>query len=155
VSAFIFAELAQSTAFLQDKVGVSPPIAAVGLLYLLNGVLAYSSAWRYCIARDQLLCHPSAARHHPDGAGRSPWAIPIVNLHDLLLHYQESFRIPEWAWLLIIGPLALLLLQRLHELVVDVADRFLNRRFHAARRQLEDAGQCHVERAKASTRSTA
>jgi hypothetical protein len=139
VSAFIFAELAQSTAFLQDKVGVSPPIAAVGLLYLLNGVLAYFVSVAVLHRRVTSVAIP-LRRGTILTALTLAVAIPIVNLHDLLLHYQESFRIPEWAWLLIIGPLALLLLQRLHELVVDVADRFLNRRFHAARRQLEDAG---------------
>jgi len=66
--------------------------------------------------------------------------IPIVNLHELLAHYQDTFRIPEWMWLLVIAPIVLVLLQRLHELGVQLADRGLNRRFHAARRRLKDAG---------------
>jgi hypothetical protein len=41
LSAFIFAEIAQSTSLLQHRLGVSPSPALIGLLYLLNGVLAY------------------------------------------------------------------------------------------------------------------
>jgi len=139
VSAFIFAEIAQSTALLQDKVGVSPTVAVVGLLYLLNGVLAYFVSVAVLHRRVTSVAIP--LRHGTILTALTlAVAVPILNLHELLLHYEASFRIPEWAWLLIVGPLALFLLQRLHEGVVDMADRFLNRRFHAARRQLEDAG---------------
>lgn len=66
--------------------------------------------------------------------------IPIVNLHELLAHYQAAVRIPEWVWLLVVAPIALVLLQRLHELGVQLVDRLLNRRFHRARRKLAETG---------------
>ncbi|HEY1329335.1 MAG TPA: hypothetical protein VGI14_20545 [Casimicrobiaceae bacterium] len=139
LSSFIFAEIAQSTSLLQHALGWSPPIAVVGLLYLLNGVLAYFVS--VAILHRRVISVAVPLRHATILTVLAlALGIPIVNLHELLSHYQESFRIPEWVWLFVIAPIALVLLQRLHEIGVHVADRLLNRRFHAARRQLQDAG---------------
>lgn len=139
LSAFIFAEIAQSTSLLQHWLGVSPPTALIGLLYLLNGVLAYfvsvAVLHRRVISVAIPLRYGTILTVLTLAVG-----IPIVNLHELLSHYQESLQIPAWIWLLVVGPIALVLLQRLHEIGVHMVDRFLNWRFHAVRRQLKDAG---------------
>jgi hypothetical protein len=139
LSGFIFAEIAQSTSLLQHRLGVSPSPALIGLLYLLNGVLAYfvsvAVLHRRVISVAIPLRYGTILTVLTLAVG-----IPIVNLHELLSHYQASFQIPEWIWLLVVAPVALVLLQRLHEIGVHMVDRFLNRRFHAIRRQLKDAG---------------
>jgi hypothetical protein len=139
LGAFIFAELAQSTALLQQELRISPPIAIIGLLYLLNGVLAYFVSVAVLHRRVISVAIP-LRRGTILGALTLVVGIPIVNLHELLSHYQESFLIPEWVWLLVIAPVALVLLQRLHEIGVHLIDRVLNRRFHVIREQLQDAG---------------
>jgi hypothetical protein len=139
LSSFIFAEIAQSTALLQHQLRVSLPTAVIGLIYLLNGVLAYFVS--VAVLHRRVISVAIPLRY---GTILSVLTlavgIPIVNLHELLSHYQASLQIPEWIWLLVVAPIALVLLQRLHEIGVHVVDRLLNRRFHAARQQLKDAG---------------
>jgi hypothetical protein len=139
LAAFIFAGLAQSTALLQHVLGISPSSAIIGLLYLLNGVLVYFVSVAVLHRRVISVAIP-LRRGTILGALTLALGIPIVNLHELLSHYQESFRIPEWIWLLVIAPIALVLLQRLHDIGVHLSDRVLNRRFHAIRQQLQNAG---------------
>jgi len=139
LSTFILAEIAQSTALLQKALAWSPSPPVIGLLYLLNGVLVYFVS--VAILRRRVISVAVPLRRGTILTALTlALGIPIVNLHELLSHLQESFRIPAWVWLLVIAPIALLLLQRLHEVFVDAADRLLNRRFLTARRQLEDAG---------------
>ena len=137
LSAFIFAEIAQSTSLLQHRLGVSPPTALIGLLYLLNGVLAYFVS--VAVVHRRVIDVAIPLRYGTILTVLTlAVGIPIVNLHELLSHYQESFRIPEWIWLLIVAPVALVLLQRLHEICVEMVDRALNKRFHATRRRLKE-----------------
>lgn len=137
--AFIFAEIAQSTSLLQHALGLSVSNVVIGLLYLVNGVLAYFVS--VAVLRRRVVSVSIPLRYGTILTVLSlAVGVPIVHLHELLSHYQDSFRIPEWIWLLVIAPIALVLLQRLHELGVKLVDRVLNRRFHAARRRLEDAG---------------
>lgn len=138
--AFIFAEIAQSTSLLQNALGLSLSNVVVGLLYLVNGVLVYFVS--VAVLRRRVVSVSIPLRYGTILTVLSlAVGIPIVNLHELLSHYQGNFRIPEWIWLLVIAPITLVLLQRLHELGVKLVDRLLNRRFHAARRQLEAAGE--------------
>ncbi|MEP6998685.1 MAG: hypothetical protein ABI900_13620 [Betaproteobacteria bacterium] len=138
--AFIFAEVAQSTSLLRHALDWSPSNVVVGLLYLLNGVLAYFVS--VAVLRRRVVNVSIPLRNGTIVTVLSlALAIPIVNLHEMLSHFQEeSFRLPEWVWLLIVAPIALLLLQRLHEITVEVVDRVLNRRFHAARQRLIETG---------------
>jgi hypothetical protein len=137
--AFIFAEIAQSTSLLLHALRVSPSTVLIGLLYLLNGVLVYFVS--VAVLHRRVISVSIPLRHGTVLSALSlAVGIPIVNLHELLSHYQDSFLIPEWAWLLVVAPIALVLLQRLHEIGVKVVDRFLNHRFHTARAQLQDAG---------------
>ena len=139
LSTFIFAEIAQSTSFLQYRFGLSLSSVTIGLLYLLNGVLVYFVS--VAVLHRRVISVAIPLRY---GTILTVLAlavgIPIVHLHELLSHYQESFHIPEWFWLLVVAPVALLLLQRLHEICVHLVDRVLNRRFHAIRQRLTDAG---------------
>jgi hypothetical protein len=138
LSAFIFAEIAQSTSLLQHELGISPPTALIGLLYLPNGVLAYFVS--VAVLHQRVISVAIPLRYGTILTALTlAVGIPIVNLHELLSHYQESFQIPEWIWLLVVAPIALVLLQRLHEIGVHMVDRVINRRFHAARQQLKDA----------------
>jgi hypothetical protein len=137
--AFIFAEIAQSTSLLQNALGWSLSNVIVGLLYLVNGVLAWFVS--VAVVRRRVVSVSIPLRYGTILTALSlAVGVPIVNLHELLSHYQGTFRIPEWIWLLVIAPVALVLLQRLHELGVSLVDRLLNRRFHAAQRRIESAG---------------
>lgn len=137
--AFIFAEIAQSTSLLQRAFGLPVSNVFIGLLYLLNGVLVYFVS--VAVLRRRVVSVSIPLRYGTILTALSlAVGVPIVNLHELLSHYQGSFRIPEWVWLLVIAPIALVLLQRLHELGVRLVDRLLNRRFHTARRRLKEAG---------------
>jgi len=139
LSTFIFAEIAQSTSFLQYSFGLSLSSVTIGLLYLLNGVLVYFVS--VAVLHRRVISVAIPLRY---GTILTVLAlavgIPIVHLHELLSHYQESFHIPEWFWLLVVAPVALLLLQRLHEICVHLVDRVLNRRFHAIRKRLKEVG---------------
>ena len=135
---FILAEIAQSTSLLLHTAGLSLSSAAIGLLYLLNGVLAYFVS--VAVTHRRVISVSVPLRHGTILTGLSlAVGIPIVNLHELLSHYQDTFPIPEWVWLLVVAPIALVLLQRLHEIGVKLVDRMLNRRFHAARETLKRA----------------
>jgi hypothetical protein len=83
LSSFIFAEIAQSTSLLQHWLGVSPSTALVGLLYLLNGVLAYFVS--VAVLHRRVISVAVPLRH---GTILTVLAlavgIPIVNLHELL-----------------------------------------------------------------------
>jgi hypothetical protein len=137
--AFIFAEIAQSTSLLQHALGLSMSNVVIGLVYLVNGVLVYFVS--VAVLRRRVVSVSIPLRYGTILSALSlAVGVPIVNLHELLSHYQGSFRIPEWIWLLVIAPIALVLLQRLHELGVKLVDRLLNRRFHAAHRQFDEAG---------------
>ena len=142
--AFIFAEVAQSTSLLEDWVHLSLSPAAIGLLYLLNGVLVYFVS--VAVLHRRVISVSIPLRHGTMLTALSlAVGIPIVNLHELLSHYQDTFRIPEWVWILVVAPVALVLLQRLHEIGVKLVDRVLNRRFHAARTHLSSVGMAMLE----------
>src|SRR5207247_2554552 len=80
--AFIFAEIAQSTSLLQQSLGVTPPTVLIGLLYLLNGVLAYFVS--VAVLHQRVISVAVPLRH---GTILTALAlavgIPIVNLHAL------------------------------------------------------------------------
>jgi hypothetical protein len=67
--------------------------------------------------------------------------VPIFQLHEKLANVEEGFRLPAWIWPLVLAPVFLLLMQRLHEIAVELVDRVFNRQFHSAQRQLKAAGE--------------
>lgn len=138
--AYILAELCQSSDLITHLWGSAPSQAFIGLLYLPNGVLAYfasQAVWQRRIVsvsvplrRGTILVALSLAL-----------GIPIVQLHEKLNLLEGDVRLPSWIWPLVIAPIALLLLQRLHETAVELVDRLFNRQFHAAREQLKSANE--------------
>jgi len=143
--AFIAAEMAQSTSLSRDVIPLLDSEQMIGLLYLLNATLTFfvaQAVWRTRVVSVGI----------PLRRGTIVMllaltvAIPFVALHEMLEHLQEALDQPEWVWALVIAPMALLALNRLHELGVELADRLFNRRFHSAQRQFREAGQ-RLERA--------
>jgi hypothetical protein len=138
--AFIFAEICQSSGLLQALWGVTPSQIVVGLLYLLHGVLAYFVA--VAVRRRRVVSVAIPLRRGTiTTALMLAIAIPVVWLHETVAEYQETLHLSEWIWPLLVGPVVLLVFQRLHEIAVDLVDHVFNRRFHRTQRRLREAGQ--------------
>jgi hypothetical protein len=134
--AYIFAELCQSADLFRGLWGFSPSQALIGLLYLPNGVLAYfasQAVWQRRVVRVWIpLRHGTILVVLSLALG-----VPIFQLHEKLTNVEEGFRLPAWIWPLVLAPVFILLMQRLHEGGVDLVDRVFNRQFHSAERQLK------------------
>jgi hypothetical protein len=136
--AYIFAELCQSADLVNHLWGFSPSQAVTGFLYLVNGLFTYFAAQAVWQRRVVNVSIP--LRHGTIVAALSlAVGVPIFQLHEKLALLGEGLHLPTWIWVLVVAPLLLLLLHRLHELAVELMDRFWNRQFHSARRQLEEA----------------
>ncbi|MBV8652290.1 MAG: hypothetical protein JO255_12550 [Alphaproteobacteria bacterium] len=140
IPAFIAAEICQSSGLLQDLWGATASQAAVGLLYLLNGVLAYfvgTAVWRRRVVSVAIpLRHGTITT-----ALMLLLGIPVVYLHERVAAYHETLHLPEWIWPLLVAPVVLFLFQHLHEIAVELVDHAFNRRFHRAQHRLGHAGQ--------------
>jgi hypothetical protein len=143
IPAYIFAELCQSSDLFRHLWGIAPSQAFIGLLYLPNGVLAYFAS--QAVWQRRVVSVSIPLRHGTILAALSfAVGIPIFELHEKLSLVEEKFRLPTWVWLLVVAPLFLLLLGRLHEIGVELVDRVFNRQFHSAQRKLEEAGEAIV-----------
>jgi hypothetical protein len=138
--AYIFAELCQSADLFRHLWGFSPSQAFIGLLYLPNGVLAYfasQAVWQRRVVRVWIpLRHGTILVVLSLALG-----VPIFQLHEKLTNVEEGFRLPAWVWPLVLAPVFLLLMQRLHEIGVELVDRVFNRQFHSAQRQLQASAE--------------
>jgi hypothetical protein len=145
--AYIFAELCQSSDLFRHLWGFSPSQAFIGLLYLPNGVLAYfasQAVWQRRVVRVWI-----PLRHGTILVALSlALGVPIFQLHERLTNVEEGFRLPTWIWPLVLAPVFLLLMQRLHESAVELVDRVFNRQFHSAQQELKATSE---EIAKAET----
>ena len=145
--AYIFAELCQSSDLFRHLWGFSPSQAFIGLLYLPNGVLAYfasQAVWQRRVVRVWI-----PLRHGTILVALSlALGVPIFQLHERLTNVEEGFRLPTWIWPLVLAPVFLLLMQRLHESAVELVDRVFNRQFHSAQQELKATSK---EIAKAET----
>jgi hypothetical protein len=134
--AYIFAELCQSADLFRHLWGFSPSQTFIGLLYLPNGVLAYfasQAVWQRRVVRVWIpLRHGTILLVLSVALG-----VPMFQLHEKLTNVEEGFRLPAWIWPLVLAPVFLLLMQRLHEIAVELVDRLFNRQFHSAQHQLE------------------
>jgi hypothetical protein len=134
--AYILAELCQSSDLITHLWGASPSQVFIGLLYLPNGVLAYfasQAVWQRRVVSVSIpLRHGSVLVTLSLALG-----IPIVQLHQKLDLLQEDVRLPAWVWPLVVAPIMLLVMGRLHESAVELVDRIFNRQFHIAREQLD------------------
>ncbi|HTU56434.1 MAG TPA: hypothetical protein VMF62_20910 [Acetobacteraceae bacterium] len=138
--AFILAELLQSSALFDTLWGGSPSQEAVGLLYLVNGVLGYFVST--AVRKRRVISFAIPLRHGTILMVLTlALAVPIVYLHERLSYYQARLHLPEWIWPFVVAPIALLLLQRLHERAVELVDHVFNRGYHRARERLRHAAK--------------
>jgi hypothetical protein len=143
IPTFILAELCQSSDLFRHLWGVAPSQAFIGLLYLPNGVLAYFAS--QAVWQRRIVSVSIPLRHGTILAALSfAVGVPIFQLHEKLSLVEERFRLPAWIWLLVVAPLILLSLHRLHEIVVELVDRVFNRQFHFERQKLEEASEAIV-----------
>lgn len=137
---YILAGICQSSDLIPRLWGASPSQAFIGLLYLPSGVLAYFSS--QAVWQRRVVSVSIPLRHGTIITALSlAVGVPIVQLHEELGLVQENLRLPAWIWPLVVAPVVLLLLHRLHEIAVELVDRVFNRQFHSARRQLEEASE--------------
>jgi hypothetical protein len=140
---YIFAEICQSSDLLYHLWGISPSPALIGLLYLPNGVLAYFAS--QAVWERRVISVSIPLRHGTVLAALSlAMGVPVFQLHEKINAVEEDLRLPGWIWPLLVAPVLLLVLQRLHEGSVELVDRVFNRHFHAARRELETAQEAMV-----------
>jgi hypothetical protein len=141
---FIFAEICQTTGLLQNAWGMAPSQTALGSLYLVQGVLAYF-VWT-AVRRQRVISVVIPLRHGTlTTALTLALAIPVVFLHERIGEVREALHLPGWFWPLVVAPVALIALQRLHEVAVELADHAFNHAYHQARRGLEQAGHTMLE----------
>ncbi len=138
--AFIFAEISQSSGLLYDLWGTLPSQVAIGLLYLFHGVIAYFVGTAVRRRRVVSVAIP-LRRGAILTALTLALGVPVLYLHEALASYGEGLDLPGWVWAVIVGPITLLILTRMHELSVDLADHAFNRRYHHAREELREAGE--------------
>ena len=138
--AFILAELCQSSDLIFHLFGFSPSQAFIGLLYLPNGVLVYFAS--QAVWQRRVVSVSIPLRHGTTLVALTLLiGVPIFQLEQKLDIVKESFRLPAWIWPLLVAPVVLLLVNRLHETAVELVDRIFNRRFHSAKRQLKEASE--------------
>jgi hypothetical protein len=144
IPAFIFAEICQSASLFSNIWGVAPSQTLIGLLYLPNGVLAYfasQAVWQHRVVSVSIpLRHGTVLT-----ALTLAVAVPIIHIHENLSHFGASLQLPEWAWTLVLAPVLLLAMNRLHEIGVELVDHVLNRRYHSAKRHLHDVGEAMLK----------
>jgi len=134
--AYILAELCQSSDLITHIWGAAPSPAFIGLLYLPNGVLAYFAS--QAVWQRRVVSVSIPLRHGTILVALSlALGIPIVQLHEKLNHLEEDVRLPTWIWALVVAPIVLLVMQRLHEIAVELLDRVFNRQFHSAHEQMK------------------
>jgi hypothetical protein len=122
--AFILAELCQSSDLIFNLFGFSPSQASQAVWQ--RRVVSVSIPLRHgttLVALTLLI------------------GVPIFQLEQKLDIVKESFPLPAWIWPLLVAPVVLLLVNRLHETAVELVDRIFNRRFHSAKRQLNDTSE--------------
>jgi len=138
--AFILAELCQSSDLITHLWGAAPSQAFIGLLYLPNGVLAYFAS--QAVWQRRVVSVSIPLRHGTVLVALSlALGIPIVQLHEKLNLLQEDVRLPAWIWPVLVAPVVLMVMQRLHETAVELVDRVFNRQFHSAREQMKAANE--------------
>jgi len=144
IPAFIFAEICQSASLFRHIWGVAPSQTLLGLLYLPNGVLAYFAS--QAVLRHRVVSVSIPLRHGTVLTALTlALGVPMIHIHDELSHFGENLRLPGWAWALVVAPVLLFLLNRLHEFGVELVDRVLNRRYHSAKRQLHDVSEAMLK----------
>ena len=147
---FIFAELGQTTGLLQNTWGSAPSQTVLGLLYLVQGVLAYF-VWT-AVRRQRVISVAIPLRRGTVTTVLTlALAVPVMFLHERIAEIQEALHLPGWLWPLVVAPVVLIALQRLHGIAVELADHAFHRAYHQARQGLEQAGRTVLEADNFST----
>jgi hypothetical protein len=73
------------------------------------------------------------------------FAIPVMFLHERIAEIHDVLHLPQWLWPLVVAPIVLIVLQRLHEVAVELADHVFSHAYHQARHGLEQVGQAMLE----------
>ena len=137
---YIFASICQATGLVEEIWGSAPSQTAVGLLFLVQGVLGYF-VWA-AVSRPRVVSVAIPLRHGTVTAVLTlALGIPVMFVHERVAQYHEELHLPEWIWPLVVAPIMLIVLQRLHEVGVDLVDHAFNRAYHRARRGLQRAGR--------------
>jgi hypothetical protein len=120
---FIVAEFAQTTTVFQTRFGdFTPPDDAIGLLYLVNGVLCL---FVFEAIRRARVVSVSIPLRRVTILGVT-LSIPALFLHHKVEYMQDHLAIPNWAWI-VIGAISLYVISRLHEAATHLCDRYFNR----------------------------
>ena len=137
--AFLLGTISQSTTLLPVIWGgAQPSPTAIGLLFLFNCILAWFvgvAIWRRQI---ESVWAP-LRRGTRLAVVTAIVAIPIVYVHETLAHYEHELAIPELVWALVAAPMSLLLLQKVHEIVVELSDHLLHPDYFQAERRFKRA----------------
>jgi hypothetical protein len=140
LSSFIFAEVCDSTGWLQRVWGTAPSETVLELVYLVQGVLGYF-VWT-AVRRQRVISVAIPLRHGTVTTLLTlALAVPVVFLHERVGEIREAFHLPDWVWPLVVAPAVLLVLQRVHEIAVELVDHAFNRTYHHTSRGLERAGR--------------
>lgn len=139
LSSFLFAEICATTGFLERILGTAPSQTIIELVSLVQGFFAYF-VWT-AVRRQRVISVAIPLRH---GSVTTALAlvlgVPIVFLHEQINDIRTALHLPEWLWPLVVAPITLLAMQRLHEFAVELADHIFSRSYHSARHRLEHAG---------------
>jgi hypothetical protein len=137
---FMFAEVCETTGWLQAAWGKAPSETVLGLVYLVQGVLAYF-VWT-AVRRQRVISVAIPLRHGTVTTILTlALAVPVVFLHERIHEIGEAFHLPDWVWPLVVAPAVLMALQRVHEIAVELVDHAFNQAYHHASRGLEQAGR--------------
>jgi hypothetical protein len=138
IPCYLVAVLCQSSSIPYSLFGANLPQPVIGLLYLLQGIMAYFVGT--ALYRRRVVSVAIPLRR---GATLSFFTfllgVPVLYLHDQLTRLTEHSDLPDWLWPLILGPIVLVLLARLQDSAARYTERVFNRRYHRARDILHKA----------------
>jgi hypothetical protein len=138
IPCYLVAQLCDSSSIPYSLFGANLPQPVVGLLYLLQGVMAYFVGT--ALYRRRVVSVAIPLRR---GATLTFFTlllgVPVLYLHDRLTRLTEHSDLPGWLWPLILGPIVLVLLARLQDIAARYTERVFNRRYHRARDILHKA----------------
>jgi hypothetical protein len=139
---FIIAQLAQYTTLFTNLWGATPPYDILGLLFLANGIFCL---FVFQAIRRTRVVSVSIPLRRVTLLGLT-LSIPALLLHNQVELIHDHLQLPNWAWLGI-AVVVLYLISRLHELAVEVADRFFNQALDRTESALSQAilGAAHAE----------
>jgi energy-converting hydrogenase Eha subunit A len=125
--AFVIGELGQQTTIFLLGEDRSPSDEVSALLALVNGVLFL---FVFEALRRPRVVNVAIPLRRVTVLGLV-FSVPTLLLHHWTDQLQRTLALPEWGWLLV-GPLVLFLISRLHHLAAERTDALFNRRLDRA-----------------------